>query len=69
MNPTIFLTVNGVLLNAADIQQARAAAPEGDQPAGLLVHFISGGWATIPDITVEQFEAVLTSAVKDAAPF
>jgi hypothetical protein len=66
----IFLTINGILINAAEVQTARTVTEaDVNGTAGTKVWFINDGWAVIPDITVEQFEALLADAVKAAAPF
>lgn len=65
--PPIFVTINGTMLNATDIQKARPL--EGDESDGIKVFFISGGWVILRDITVEQLQAVLSLAAKEAAPF
>lgn len=66
--PPIFVTINGTLINITDIQTARPVEIE-EAASGVKVYFMSAGWITIPDITIEQFEAVLTSAAQAAAPF
>ena len=66
----IFITINGVLINAAEVQTARTVTEQDvNGTAGCKVWFIHDGWTVIPDITVEQFEDVLNSAVRAAAPF
>lgn len=68
--PPIFVTINGILINVTDIQTARTVTENDiNGTAGVKVYFISAGWVVVPDITLEQFEAVLASAAKAADPF
>ena len=71
----LFITINSVLLNVAEIQSARAAhgreledSCSGDNIA-TTVWFTHGGWVTIPDITVEQLQLTLDGALRSLAPF
>jgi hypothetical protein len=66
-----FVTVNGTLLNAADVQMARISEERdtGHLIGGTRVYFISGGFTVVPGITPEALEMKLAEAVRIAAPF
>lgn len=65
----LFITINGILLNVAEIQTARTVEASVNEPAGAKVFFIHGGFTVVPDITAEQLQDVLDRAVKSMAPF
>lgn len=70
MHPPVFITINDILVNATDVQTARHTRPNDPENIdGVRVYFISGGHTVIPDVTVQMVDAMLSEAVKAAAPF
>jgi hypothetical protein len=66
-----FITVNGIMLNAADVQMARTSQTRDVDhvEGGTRVYFISGGHTIVPGITTEALEQRLAAAVRAAAPY
>lgn len=60
----MFLLINGVLIARDEVQTARTTDKNHVAGEGCTVWFKRGGWATIPDLTVEQFFDILDNTAK-----